>query len=398
MKVLFFLQLKRAVKAVPKLIAGAVIPLFFVGMAVFWALHHHTETSGTLLSPVALVNQDSEAYLDFVLPFITDADAAGSFSFLLMEEEDALAALDAGTVCAVLLLPHQMFSGILDSTNIPARLYLPEGNSFPSLLLSKFAEAGALTLGSAQAGIYAASDLYREYGLSGRLSDIYYEINLANLQYALDRESVFSTRSATATGELSLIEYYGGTLFLCLLLFLGAGMGSFLCNALPKTLSDQLKRNGVGSLCLEASLYLPLVLFYLFAVLLLSFGTSLLLPEFTFSPITVLFLFSVVLCLSAYTQVLFSLFQNAGRGLLGYTFAGLLMIFLAGGFLPYAFLPNIFAKLTPYLPLGACLTGLRKLIGDALTLQDSLLVFVHTLVLLLLLTGLSVLRRKEVAA
>lgn len=398
MKVLFYLQLKRAVKAVPKLIAGAVIPLFFAGMAVFWALHHHTETAGTLLSPVALVNQDSEAYLDFVLPLITDADAAGSFSFRLMEEDEALSALDAGTVCAVLLLPHQMFSGILDSTNIPARLYLREGNSFPSLLLAKFAEAGALTLGSAQAGIYAASDLYREYGLSDRLSDIYYEINLANLQYALDRESVFSTRSATATGELSLIEYYGGTLFLCLLLFLGAGMGSFLCNALPKTLSDQLKRNGIGSFCLDASLFLPLVLFYLFAVLLLSFGASFLLPEFTFSPVTVLFLFSLVLCLSAYTQVLFSLFRNAGRGLLGYTFTGLLMIFLAGGFLPYAFLPNIFATLTPYLPFGACLMGLRKLIGAALTLQDSLLVFVHTLILLLLLAGLSVLRRKEVAA
>ena len=73
MKMLFFLQLKRAVKAVPKLIAGAVIPLFLAGMAVFWAMQQQSDTTGTLLSPVALVNQDSEAYLDFILPLIEPA-------------------------------------------------------------------------------------------------------------------------------------------------------------------------------------------------------------------------------------------------------------------------------------------------------------------------------------
>lgn len=398
MKMLFFLQLKRAIKAVPKLIAGAVIPLFFAGMAVFWTMKQHSDTTGTLLSPVALVNQDSDAYLDFIFPLITDTDAASSFSFTLMEEEEALAALKNGTVCAVLLLPEQMFSGILDSTNIPARLYLPEGDSFPSLLLAKFAEAGALTLGSAQAGIYAASDLYRKYGLSDLRSDIYYEINLVNLKYALDREAVFSTRSTTATGELSLIEYYGCTLFFCLLLFLGAGMGSFLCNALPNTLTNQLKRNGVSSFCFEASLYLPLVLFYLFAVAFLGFSTYLLLPELTFTPSALLFLLCMALCLAAFTQVVFSLFRNAGRGLLAYTFVGLLMIFLAGGFLPYAFLPNTFAILPPFLPLGACLSGLRRLPGNALTLQDSLPLLAHTAVLFLLLAGLSALRRREVQA
>ena len=396
MKMLFFLQLKRAVKAVPKLIAGAVIPLFLAGMAVFWAMQQQSDTTGTLLSPVALVNQDSEAYLDFILPLIEDTDAAGSFSFTLMEEEDALAALKDGTVCAVLLFPEQMISGILDSTNIPARLYLPEGDSFPSLLLAKFAEAGALTLGSAQAGIYAASDLYREYGISNLRSDIYYEINLVNLKYALDREAVFSARSTTATGELSLIEYYGGTLFLCLLLFLGAGMGGFLCNALPNALTEQLRRNGIGAFCFEASLYLPMALFYLLALALLSLAASLLLPEIVFTPSALLFLLGIALCLAAYTQVVFSLFRNAGRGLLAYTFVGLLMIFLAGGFLPYAFLPNTFATLTPYLPLGACLSGLRRFIGNALTLQDCLFMFVHTAVLCLLLAGLSALLRKEV--
>lgn len=355
MNVLFFLQLKRAVKAVPRLIAGAAIPLFLAGMAVFWAQKHHTDATGTLLAPVALVNQDTQAYLDFIFPLITNTDAAGSFSFLLMEEEEAMAALADGTVCAVLLLPEKMFSGILDATNIPARLYLPEGTSFPSLLLAKYAEAGALTLSSAQAGIYAASDLYREYGLTGDLSDVSTEINLTNLQYALDRESAFHTASSSATGELSLPEYYGCTLFLCLLLFFGAGMGTFLCSALPATLSDQLRRNGIGSFCMEASLFLPLVLFYCFAVLLLSLGGSVLLPELTLSPTAVLFLFCLILCLSAYTQVLFSLFRNAGRGFLVFSFSGLLMIFTAGAFFLTPFCPPYLIRLPRFFRLAPVL-------------------------------------------
>ena len=209
MKLLFFLQFKRAIKAVPKLIAGAVIPLFLAGMAVFWAQHNQaSDNPETLLAPVAIVNQDSEEYFDFVYSFISEAEAAGSFSFLLLDEGEAMKSLKEGTVCAVLLLPQDMFSGIIDSTNIPARLYLPEKDSFSSLLLAKFAEAGALTLGSAQASIYAASDLYSEYGLSGMLSDIYYEINLVNIKYALARESTFMTQSTTTIEEVSLIKYY----------------------------------------------------------------------------------------------------------------------------------------------------------------------------------------------
>ena len=85
MNVLFFLQLKRAVKAVPKLIAGAVIPLFFAGMAVFWAMQQQSNTTGTLLSPVALVNQDSEEFLDFATTTGTVIVGAGKLGQALLD-------------------------------------------------------------------------------------------------------------------------------------------------------------------------------------------------------------------------------------------------------------------------------------------------------------------------
>lgn len=396
MSVLFFLQLKRALKALPRIIAGAVIPLFLAGMAVFFAQNHYNKQTGTSISPVAFVNHDSKTYLDLILPMITQMEAASNFSFAEMEEAEAMEALENGDVCAVLVFPKEMFEGILDSTNIPAKLYLPGGDSFPSLLIGKFAEAGALTLGSAQAGIYTSTDLYSDYGITGHLSDIYYDINTVNLKYALSRESAFSAKSTTALGDFSLFEYYGCTLFLCLLLFLGAGMGSFLGTPAPKTFSEQLRRNGMGAFSLELSLFVPLVLFYLLFVFALSGIASVFLPAFSFAGLSVPYLCCTALCFATYTQVVYSLTKNAGRGLLLFLFLGLFMIVVGGGFLPYAFLPDICSGLTPFFSLSAALSGLRRLAGGVVTVQDCLVLLCHALLLFGALAALSALRRKEV--
>lgn len=396
MSVLFFLQLKRALKAVPRVIAGAIIPLLLAGMAVFFLWKHHTASSDTVLSPVALVNQDAGEHLAIVLPMITESEAASSFSFLEMSEDAAMEALKNGNVCAALILPKDMFSGILDATNIPARLYLPKGATAPSLFIGKFAEAGSRTLGASQAGIYAATDLYQTYGITEHLSDVYYDINTETLKYALSRESAFSVKSTTATGTLSLPEYYGCTLFLCALLFFGAGMGSFLGTPAPKTFSEQLRRNGMNAFSLELSLFLPLCLFYLILTFFLGGVAHFLLPGLTFTGATVLFLVCLALCFTAFTQLLFSFTKNAGHGLLLFIFLGLFMILFGGGFLPYAFLPDLCTDLTPMLPLAACLAGLRRAITGALSFTDGLLLLLHSGILTGLLVLLSLFGRKEV--
>lgn len=396
MSVLFFLQLKRALKAVPRVIAGATIPLLLVGMAVFFAWSHHTASSKTLLSPVALVNQDAGDSLNMILPMITESEAASGFTFMEMSEAAAMKALEKGDVCAALILPKDMVSGILDSTNTPARLYLPKSTTAASLLIGKYAEAGSRTLGASQAGIYSATDLYKTYGLTDHLSDVYYDINTANLKYALSREAAFSVASTTATGMLSLPEYYGCTLFLCILLFFGAGMGSFLGTPAPKTFSDQLRRNGMGTFSLELSLFLPLGLFFFILTFCLGGLAHIFLPGLSFTGATALFLLCLALCFTAFTQLIFSFTKNTGHGLLLFLFLGLFMILFGGGFLPYAFLPDLCTDLTPFLPLAACLAGLRRAVTGALSLTDSLLLLLHFGVLSGLLVLLSLIGRREV--
>ena len=147
---------------------------------------------------------------------------------------------------------------------------------------------------------------------------------------------------------------------------------------------------------MEFSLFLPLFLFYLVFTFLLGGIASKLLPAFTLNGSTVLLLLCTALCFSVFTQLIFSFAKNAGRGLLLLTFLGLLMILVAGGFLPYAFLPKGFPQISSFLPLATCLTGLRKAIGGTPELWDILLPLFHAAILFGLLILLSLFRRKEV--
>ena len=396
MALLLYLQLKRAIRTVPRLLLGALIPLLLTGLAVLYARRFSgTGNSSSLISPVALVNYDEQADLDFMLPYFSEIDAASGFQFVEMTEDAAMNALADGSVCAVLIFPEKMLIGIIDSTNTPARLYLPQNSAIASMLIGKFAQSGAQTLGAAQSAIYTASDLYNEYELRQYKNEIYYDINLATMHYALAREDLFSTRSVSATGSLSLVLYFGATVFVCLLLFLCSGMGSFLCGASGTTLRAQLKRNGIGTLLYELSMFLPLLLFYALLVAGLFAAVCCFLGKITLSAATLCFLGSTVLCITLFAQLIFRLFAETGRGILVFLFGGLFMIFLAGGFLPYAFLPVLFQKITPYLPLGAILSGLRHLFGAAPVTADTSAVLLHCLVLFGLFLPVCLFLRKE---
>lgn len=396
MLTLLGLQFKRAWKTLPKLLLGAILPILLTGMAVFYSKHRGaTEASGSFISPVALVNYDDKADLDFMLPYFSNIDATSGFSFVEMEEAEAMSALKSGEVCAVLVFPPNMLEGIINSTNTPAKLYLPDNNSIASLLIGKFAEAGSLTLGSAQADVYAASDLYREYNLKAYEDDIVLDINLATLHYSLARESLFTTRSVSLTGSLSLLQYYAATAFLFLLVFLSAGMGSYLCNATGTTLYEQFRRNGIGILRYEFSLFLPLFLLYL----LLTCGLFSVLQRFlttvSLNRTNLCFLLLTAFCLTMLVQLIYRVFSDTGRGILVFLFSGLMMIFLAGGLLPYAFLPAVFQKIAVYLPLGSCLIGLRHLTAGVVTTSDLVGLLFHSAILCLLFLFVCFLRNRK---
>ena len=202
------------------MIAGAIVLAVLAGTIAFCAVSKLSETSETTKVPVALVIESDSKTMQLALDIISSMESVKQhFNFLEMSEEDALRALDTGDVCAVMMLPKDVLSGIMDGTNYHVPVLLSDSDVLSSILLQELIVSGAKTLSAAQAGTYTMTELYREAGLSYALSDAYMELDIRNLQYALVRDDLFNTRTASPTGNVSTQNYYlsAGILFYLLM-------------------------------------------------------------------------------------------------------------------------------------------------------------------------------------
>lgn len=110
----FLYQQKRIFQYIPQMIAGAIVLAVLAGTIAFCAVSKLSETSESTKVPVALVIESDSKTTQLALDIISEMESVKQhFDFLEMSEEDALHALDTGDVCAVMMLPKNVISGIM---------------------------------------------------------------------------------------------------------------------------------------------------------------------------------------------------------------------------------------------------------------------------------------------
>ena len=145
------------------------------------------------------------------------ADFAGNMedidqycAFLAMEESEALAAMKAGEVTAVLVLPEGMIEGIIYGTNPDVRLIVPEDRPLESLLTLWVGQSATNLLAAVQSGVYAVLDLYDSAGLTAPSRDqVMLEINMEYISWSLNRQQLFRSETVSATQVLPVGLHYG---------------------------------------------------------------------------------------------------------------------------------------------------------------------------------------------
>ena len=141
------------------------------------------------------------------------ADVNQYCTFLSLEEEDAIEALKAGEVTAVLVLPEDFIEGIMDGTNPDVRLLVPGDRPLESLLTLWVGQSATDLLAAVQAGIYAVLDFYDAASPEGISRDqVMMRINLEYISWTLNRQDMFRTETVTATQQLPVSLHYGLTL------------------------------------------------------------------------------------------------------------------------------------------------------------------------------------------
>lgn len=363
----FLYEQKRILQYIPQMLIGAIVLAFIAGAIAFCAVGNFSAQKENSKVPVALVIESDSELMDFAIDFIADMESIHEhFDFLKMTEEEATFALETGDVCAAMLLPSDVISGILDGTNHHISIMLSEHDVLSAILLQELASSGARTLSAAQAGLYAMADLYIEAGLAQELDNAYLEFDIRTLQYALVRDDLFHTRTASPTGTVPLKNYYLASGILFFLLISGIGYVRFFHHT-DASQHKKLASARIGSFLTGISSYtsilfaqlisfLPLLIYILYLLITGSFTFAIFLK-------VLLLFFVLLLATAAYLFFLLTLAKTPSIGVtLIFTLTILLML-CSGCFIPTGLLPGALLPLRPYLPTTAMMHQLFHILS-----------------------------------
>lgn len=357
------LELKRALKRLPNLYAGAIVLLFLMGTIALVAVNtlYSDEKSGRI--PVGVVLPEEDVIAAQALSMLESLDSVESicdFRYLTLAESGQ--ALRQGTVAAVIEVPDGFVADIISGTNTPVRLLFPQNAGIEAVIFRELADAGARTLAASQAGIYAGGELYGRYQLEAYLPQLEADLNRIYLAYSLPREDYFRHTQVSATGDVDTLHFYGISAGVLLLLFLPIPVYGYIR---PPQAALRRKLNMVGiTACwrtgiriLGLSLLLMLVMLPV-AVVAVKF--SWIAGWWGILPVLLL----VCLAAAAFVLCLYQLAAGPLGGIMLLFLAGTAQHFIAGGFLPEVFLPAVLRRLSLVMPSTLLMNGLKMLVNE----------------------------------
>lgn len=371
------LELKRALKRLPHMAAGAIVLMAMLGTIAFAAskLLYGETTLERVTIGVVLPEEDRIArQLVRMLGTYDSVRSVCEFSF--MDSSEAEKQLRDGEIFGIMNVPEGLVQGIINGTNIPVTITLPQGNALENRVFKELTSAGARTLGSAQAGIYAGDQLLLNYDLAGGISQLEADLNRIYMAYSLPRADLFEHVKVSATGDVDTLEFYGISAFVLYLLLAAIPVSGYLAPE-SRVMSQQLSLAGIGPWMATAARLAGLGALLLAAALpaalgALKFGVL----EFSWLLLPAL----AAVCLAAAALVLFC-YEAAGTlmgGVMLLFLGAVLLLFLSGGFLPLVFLPAQVRSLAPFLPTTTLMNGAKMIVTGAYGLAGWLQLAVMT--------------------
>lgn len=352
------LELKRALKRLPHIYAGAIALFFLMGAIALLSSRtlYGDAVTGRISVGVVMPGQDLLA--GKVFDMVSSLGSVKSLcDFEYVDREDGLKQLQDGEIYALMEIPEEFVEDIMDGTNTPVRILLPSDSGLEGQIFRELTDAGARTLGASQAGIYAGGELCRLYGLDSSVSRLEADLNKIYLSYSLPRSDYFRHRTERATGDVDTMQFYGISACVLFLLLCAIPVSSYLLPWRP-VFSRKLTVDGIGRFPRILSRVLGLTLLIVAVVLPIG-GIAVYKGWAAGGLLSIAAL--LLVCMAAASLVALC-YQAAGTlmgGILLLFLAGVGQHFLAGGFLPLVFLPETVRKLASFLPSAILMNGLQ---------------------------------------
>ena len=352
----FVVECKRTWKTLLKSIGSFCVCLLLTAVlvAAFSTIMRNAQVFQKVNIGIAIPEGESISRL--ATQYISSMDSVRSVcDFYYLDEQEAVEQLKQGTLQAVVVLPEGFYHDVQVGINPPAQIYFPKDAAQNTQVFEELVAAGVSFLQTAEAGVYAALDTASYYGIELQGAGLGDTIAYLFANQMLKRDSVYSARMLSSMGNLSVVEYYYAAGFVILLMMCGIQFG-FLYGKRKRSVEDQLKIRGVGSirqsvvkvLVMTMFLYVTGLLYY-FAGIGIADRTG---TYFVFYLGTTWYAL-LLLCLgiAIYFHVLYELSGSSSQAAVFVFAVNVITIIGAGVLIPEAYLGKGIAGISHFLPM-----------------------------------------------
>ncbi len=384
------LEIKRALRRLPLVLAGALLLFILIGAGAFLASRMLYGEGAVGRIRVGVSVPEDDALGRQVVEMLGSIDSVKSVcDFEYMDLEKCLDELGNGGLFAALEVPRDFVRDIITGKNTPVIVWLPAGAGLEGRLFAALADAGSRTLGASQAGIYAGNEMYAAEGALDEIPALEADLNRYYLDFSLDRLNYFRHLEVDGTGEVDTARFYMISAFVLFLFLAPVPAGEYLLSH-PPVMKNRLSCAGIGAGLRVSARILGLFL-VLAAVSVLPVAAVCAAGLIKAS--APLWAGWLMACLAASALVIFfySFSQNLLGGLLLLVFFTAAQHFLAGGFLPQVFLPSSVRAISGFMPSSV----LMEIMKSAVLGQWNLPAAARAVGMILAVSGVGVLLERR---
>lgn len=362
-----YIEIKKTIHMLPRMMSQAILLMVLIGAVAFCGTKSMEQEPLAVNVDIGIVVRENNTMTRMALSYVENLESASQVCrFVQVSEEEGFERLAERRIAALIVLPEQLVEGIMDGSNPTVDIFFPRNAALEAMLLRELTESGEELLTVAQAQIYGANDVAAAYGMEEKLSVMESEIDSYNLAFALDRLAIFDTQTVSATGRMSVVQYYAASGFVLFLLFTGMALYPVMQEE-PQAFCRQLKRQGTGSawqcfcrwlcgfLCMcvfTGMLWLMWMIGKIFlpeqmaevAVLLVGSGSG-----YT-AGVQIAILCFVIAVSATWVYFLYSIPGSRTGSILLIFLLSVVMVYLSGGFIPSMLLPQTVRQVGSVLP------------------------------------------------
>lgn len=389
------MEMKRACRIFPVFMAGAIVLAALLGTIALLAgnVLYGGSVSGRIQAGVVLP-EDDDAARQAVAMLGSMNSVESICDFQDTDEPEGRRRLEEGEFSVLLIIPRYFIQGIMDGSNHPVTVVLPKKPGIEARIFCELTEAGARTLRTAQAAIYAAGQWCVRSGHPEQISRVETDLNRIYLHYALDREVYFKRRMVSASGNLTTAQHFA-VCFLVLFLILGGIPVSGFFRKERRIFYKKLSIMGIGAGWSAASAILALSCLYTASLILLGGAGAVVFPAVreTVQGISVFGaagIFLTAMAAAAMVTAVYELCNSRLAGMMVIFWGSIVMMFCSGGILPAAFLPKAVKEIGAFLPGAWMIEALEKAMFSGWEMAE----VVKTAAVILFFWGIAALGRR----